>query len=147
MPVLRELAHRPRKGDDVKLSRQASKELAIHREKVKACVERVEHEIALVPNRLNDSVVDLNAALVDYVAAVEATNAFIGRIGAELRDEFDDKSEKWKDSDAGQSASEMVDAWESGVSYDAIPVKVLVPDFPTPSITVEELDDLPEESE
>lgn len=131
----------------MRISKTTANELRMHRAAVRACVTEIDREIALVPNRLREAVADLNRLLVNYVAAANAANKFVESTGSDLRDDFDNKSDRWKESDAGIAADEMISAWEQGISYDAIPVMVLEPDFPTPSISVEELDELPEESE
>ena len=43
---------------------------------------------------------------------IEEVNSFIQETAGCLREEFDERSEKWQESDAGQEASSMVEAWE-----------------------------------
>ena len=55
----------------------------------------------------------LNAKLGDYRTAIEEATRVSEEIGNRLREEWDGKSEKWQESDAGTSANEMVEQWEN----------------------------------
>lgn len=54
----------------------------------------------------------LKAAVVTYNICVEQVNAFTEQVGARLRDDFDEKSEKWQESDAGDAANVFIECWE-----------------------------------
>jgi|SRR6185503_2787035 len=61
----------------------------------------------------------LNAKLGDYRTAIEEATRVSEEIGNRLREEWDGKSEKWQESDAGTSANEMVEQWEN-VQFDEV---------------------------
>ena len=47
-----------------------------------------------------------------YNALISECEAFRSEIADRLREEWDGKSEKWQDSEVGEDASAMVEAWE-----------------------------------
>jgi hypothetical protein len=57
-----------------------------------------------------------HAAMVEairaYNAALAAAATFAETIATERREEWDGRSERWQDSDAGQNAATFVEEWE-----------------------------------
>lgn len=47
-----------------------------------------------------------------YNKILTEADAFIGEVRDRLQSEFDDKSEKWQELDAGVSAQEMIKEWD-----------------------------------
>ena len=74
---------------------------------VEDALSAVNDEIAAVVNqRLAGPVAKYNAVLAEV-------QSFTETVGADFRDEFDSKSERWQESDAGQAADGLADEWES----------------------------------
>lgn len=91
---------------------------------------------------LSDAVDEFNASLAasrekleaivnDYNETLSKARDFVEDIAQSRRDEWNDKSERWQEGEAGQNASAFVDAWE-GIELDDIEI-----DFPEP---IDELD-------
>lgn len=78
----------------------------------------------------------------DLVAEVEV---FRTKISERLDGEFDDKSDKWKETDAGSSAFEMVEKWQEEVqtieNCEGVEIDLEIPEI------AEALGELPEDSE
>ena len=55
---------------------------------------------------------ELTAAFAFFDEKVEAAEDFRSGIASDIRDAFDNKSEKWQDSDNGQSVGSFADEWE-----------------------------------
>ena len=89
---------------------------------------------------------ELSAAINAYNEHLEEVNGFAQDIASELRGACDERSEKWADSDAGQTACAFVEAWEN-FSIDEFsedePDEVRAPDEDVAEM-LEELTDKPE---
>lgn len=85
----------------------------------------------------------LGRAIRRHNDAVAAARQFVAAVAEDLRDQYDGKSEKWQESEAGQAADAMVTEWEDAALEDVAPVRVLLPDPPH----FEEGLNLPEESD
>jgi hypothetical protein len=108
----------------------------------------LQYERAAISGEFQRTRVALHAAVQDYNIMVERHNRslarareFVETVAAELRDAVDEKSDKWKDSDAGQAAEGMVEEWENARLEDVELLQVLEPDPPH----FEESLNLPEE--
>ena len=55
----------------------------------------------------------VETALAQYNESLGEFRTFVDGIGSGRRDEFDDKSDTWKESDTGSSADEWVSTWEN----------------------------------
>jgi hypothetical protein len=55
----------------------------------------------------------VEAAVSDYNDVVEEAKEFCDEIAEAAQEEIDAKSDRWRDSDKGQEASEWLEAWES----------------------------------
>lgn len=84
----------------IKLTSGERKELAQHIE----LITKLEKNLKTNPQ--------LEANIVAYNAAIEDVRVFAGEVHERMSDEFEDKSEKWQESDAGTAAAEMLEAWE-----------------------------------
>ena len=79
---------------------------------------KVENQEKITQNRIQDAVDDLQAFVEGFQKAVEDAKAFCDDVSARLRDEFDDKSDTWKESDKGQEAESFVSTWEDASFED-----------------------------
>ena len=129
-----------------KLSKVEVKELAAHVSAVTSARHNVEIEFRLFLKLLSTLPNQVNAAIADYNRAAAAAEAFVHGIAEEHRDDYDDRSERWQESDRGQEALAFVEAWES-VSINAIDdIVVLTPDAPEFD-SADEIGALPEGAE
>ena len=83
----------------------------------------------------------LNAEVEAYNARVSAARVVIDDVSETLRAAFDDKSDRWRESDAGQEAEALVDAFEGAYLEYAEPVCIVDPDTcePKASSTIADL--------
>ena len=61
---------------------------------------------------LNTAHAAMLEAIRAYNAALSAATSFAETISTERREEWDGRSERWQESDAGQNASTLVEEWE-----------------------------------
>jgi hypothetical protein len=59
---------------------------------------------------------ELRAATIAYNMALRESHGFVEGIASAARERWDSRSERWQDSDKGQSAATWVEAWESAAS-------------------------------
>lgn len=86
---------------------------------------------------------ELQDAYDTYNGVVEEAQGFVSEIAESRRGEYDDKSERWKEGEAGELASEFVDAWE-GISLEVVELDITIEqDQPEPSHR-DDLEGLPE---
>lgn len=62
---------------------------------------------------------DTNSAIDAYNEVLDEANAFVEEIANRLRDEYDGKSEKWQESEAGTDALAFISDWEE-LSLDRV---------------------------
>lgn len=55
---------------------------------------------------------DYNAAIAEYNNALDTARGFVTDQASEWRGEYDERSEKWQESDKGQDADERIQSWE-----------------------------------
>ena len=58
----------------------------------------------------------------EFTDLVTRFEEFRESVASRLRNEWDSKSESWQEGDAGSSANEFVDAWESADFSDSIDI-------------------------
>jgi len=59
---------------------------------------------------------ELRAATIAYNEQLREAHAFVEGVATAARDRWDNRSERWQDSDKGQSAATWVEAWEEAAS-------------------------------
>ena len=114
-----------------KLTKEEKQELAELRSKAQAEL-----------NNLQDLARDVELAREKYLGARERVAEKVTDIAARFREEFDGKSDPWRDSDKGGETEDFVSTWES-VENDLTDVED-VPAFEDEEF-YETLDNLPEE--
>lgn len=72
----------------------------------------------------------LSAAITEHNGVVQEADEFVRGVAQELDDAYDDKSETWKEGDAGQAAREFIDEWLNADLDDVSRPRVLMPDEP-----------------
>ena len=106
------------------------------RQSIASKFEVFEQVLRLLPEALNELIERHNVSLTD-------AQRFVERVASDARDEWDGRSERWQESEAGQSALAYVEAWEEARLETVKLVTVLLPDAPT----FDENMDLPEEGQ
>jgi len=114
----------------MKISRADAKELATFQQLLRDGRTRINMEFDLLINELTSALALVNAAIEAHNVRVQDAAAFVNRVADGLRDEYDEKSERWQESDAGQQALAMVEAWEEADLNNVPLVAVLEPDTP-----------------
>lgn len=127
-----------------KLTKKQRDAWAAHRK----AVEDLRVEIGELHTKLEEELADkaneINDAIRRYNAAATEAQAFVTEIAEEHRGTYDDRSDTWKEGDAGNSADEFISAWEGlDLSTEVDEVEILVPDAPE----IDEIDELPEEAD
>ncbi len=90
---------------------------------------------------------DVNEAIRAYNLTLLKAEAFATALAEDFRSDFDDKSERWQESDAGQEASNFVEEWE-GFEGSALPeIAILEPELEEKPCHAEALERLPSESQ
>jgi hypothetical protein len=73
---------------------------------------KLEDEIRDYEMQIGALIAKGNEAIGEYNEVVRKAVEFCEVIAADNRNEFDDKSERWQDSDAGMEAASWIDQWE-----------------------------------
>jgi uncharacterized coiled-coil DUF342 family protein len=63
-------------------------------------------------SKVQEAVEEYNGHVQAYNELVNEANGFRSDVASRLQGEYDDKSEKWQESDEAGSAQEFIDAWE-----------------------------------
>jgi hypothetical protein len=79
-------------------------------------VSELQSHLSLLETAINQDPPDskqisTNAAL--FVVSLEEAEQFREEVAERLREEFDERSEKWQESDKGDEVSSFIDEWES----------------------------------
>lgn len=101
-------------------------------------------EIASYNEKLAELGEPVQAAVEAYNDAVQAAKNFADDIASSRQDEFDEKSERWQESDNGCNAQEFINAWEGVDDSEAeveLPEEIAEPDLDVS----EEFSELPDE--
>lgn len=72
----------------------------------------------------------VNKAIGSYNAEAAHVAEFVAAVAGRLQDEYEGKSERWQEGDAGQQAREMVDSWDDAGVEPLEEVCVVMPDPP-----------------
>lgn len=82
-----------------------------------------------------------NAAAV-FTVVVNEAEEFRDEVATRLREEFDNRSEKWQESDAGDEASGLIDEWESA-DFSSCDLDLLDPEIDGLESYADDLEALP----
>lgn len=90
---------------------------------------------------------DVNEAIRAYNLALSKAEAFATGVAEDLRSDYEEKSERWQEGEAGQQANDFIEEWE-GFEGSALPeVAILEPELEEKPCHAEALDSLPTESQ
>jgi hypothetical protein len=98
---------------------------------------------------IEDAYAEINAALAPYNEIVEEARGFVEDIASEREGEWDDKSERWQESDRGQAARDWFEQWRSAAECEIETIDDLEPTVPefNPVDVSDLLENLPVEME
>ncbi len=129
----------------MRIGKKEAKALADHIDRLKSTAHVVDMMGTELAGILTGVTLRINMAIRDHNAARAAAAVFVSEVHDTLEEEYDEKSDKWKEGDAGSAAAEMVSAWDD-VDLDPLDlVHVLMPDLPKPDF--KKLEELPDESD
>ncbi len=113
-----------------------------------AAAKSVEDHFALLLNVTLPAVCGpVNVSIGRYNAALLKASAFAEEVSSELRDDFDGKSERWQESDAGREAEDFISEWE-GFDADKLPeIAIVDPELEEKPCHAKTLEELPSESQ
>lgn len=131
----------------MKLSKAEERRREELAEKLEAAGQEVNARFAELLKLLTDAEHDVNKAIRDYNKILLEAEAFVEGVAEEMRDSFDDKSERWQDSDKGQSAAAFVEEWEQFEASELREVAILMPELEEEPCHATELRELPAESD
>jgi uncharacterized membrane-anchored protein YhcB (DUF1043 family) len=128
-----------------RLSKKQQRELHVLRANLAASQAIVEAEEEALETHLLEATSLLNGAIRHYNSVLILVRSFVAAFAEEAREEFEDRSERWQESDAGQAAQSFIEEWEQAVESldDLAEIKIVMPD----ALAFPDLDDLPEEAE
>jgi hypothetical protein len=91
----------------------------------------------------------INGLISAYNVVLGELRTFIEATAEEFRDTIDEKSDRWRESEAGEASTAFVEQWETtaGELTDLEPIEFVEPDAPEIHAIEIELDGLPEEAE
>lgn len=113
---------------------------------LKALKDKVEDKIACANTEIEGIVEDVNIHVRSLGMAIADLSTFIEETASEWREEYEEKSDKWKEGDKGSAADSFISDWEniSLATYD---------DLTLPELELEEeldldaVENLPQEVE
>lgn len=90
---------------------------------------------------------DLNEAIRLYNAVLAKAQVFSSALAETFRESFDEKSERWQEGEAGQSADSFIQEWEEFKTDALDEVFIVQPELEEEPCHAKALDSLPSESE
>lgn len=85
-----------------------------HIDKLRALATDIETAIKTADTAIEAALEAVQARINDYNAALAEAEPFVEGVAERLEAEYDEKSEKWQDSEKGQDARALVDEWQGG---------------------------------
>jgi hypothetical protein len=96
-----------------KLSKQELELRDQHVEKLERAWSNIEQAISSYNQVTNEELREpVEKAVADYNEVLGGAKEFAEKIANRMDGEFDEKSEKWRDSERGQAAAELRDTWQ-----------------------------------
>lgn len=128
----------------IKVTKQEQKEHAALAAALQEHSERVEQEFASLLVVLGAVTASLNYAIKARNEVAKKAAAFAEGVHDRLSDEWDEKSERWQEGDAGQEAQSLIEEWDSVTVDEIQEVEIVKPELEG-DIGWEEFRDLPHE--
>lgn len=114
----------------MRLTKAQAAKLAEHQRVLRADRELLEARFIDLLAKIGAARQEFNLTVRDHNVHVAAARAFVTATAEALRDDLDSRSDRWRESEAGQAAEDMVQEWEDAALHDVEPVQVLEPDRP-----------------
>lgn len=95
-----------------RLSKEEAKTLSKHSEKLAQLSGQLDVTIVEYNETVTGLRSEVEEAVTEYNTALAEAREFCSQIAAQGQEDFSDKSEKWQESDSGQSAEEWISSWE-----------------------------------
>lgn len=131
----------------MRLSKQQERERAALVKRLADAGRLVEVRFAALVSELAELTAPVNEAISAYNLLLLEAAAFAEAIGEDCRAAFDEKSERWQESDRGQEAESFISEWE-GFDADALrEVAIIEPELEEKPCHAKALEDLPSQSE
>jgi hypothetical protein len=89
----------------------------------------VRERFAALLEYLSVAAVPVNEALRSYNEAVKQAEAFAAEVASELREAVEEKSDRWKESDAGQAAESFASEWEEFAARPIPQIHIIDPEL------------------
>jgi hypothetical protein len=127
-----------------RLSKRQAAELADYSRALRIERANIADEFARVMDVIRDEIGNLNECFIaPHNETIQKAAAFVESVAEEFRDVYDERSERWQESEAGQQALAFVEEWENARLEEVDSCRFLTPDGPY----FEESLNLPERSE
>ncbi len=116
-----------------------------HMDALKASSETVEEAIDQYNQTMQEAWEKIEEAVSSYNEAIAQASEFKEEVYSEAQEYYDERSEKWQESDKGQSYQEWIDEWEADLDEIEVeqPDELEVPDMEA-SDSLENLPDEPD---
>lgn len=126
-----------------------SKQDAERRAKEVADLNELKDKVNAAVETYNEKVTELKAAVQEavdeYNGALAEARGFVEDVASQAQSEYDDKSERWQESEKGMSVAEWISEWESAELEDielTFPDDLALDDIEHPDV----IENLPEEA-
>jgi hypothetical protein len=131
----------------VKLSRAEEKLRAELVAELAAAGKLVDYRFRELLGKLKAAPEDLNEAIRNYNILLVKARVMTEALAETFRDSYEEKSDRWQESEAGQNAEAFCSEWESFEPTPIPEVALLEPELEEKPCHAEELDSLPNQSE
>lgn len=131
----------------MRLSKQQEKQRADHVDALKKAEEAVRGKFAELTAKLADLTGPVNDAIRSYNSALSDAEGFARETAEAFRETCDEKSDRWRESEAGQSADSFTQEWEAFEASELEEIEIVEPELSEEPCHAEALGSLPAESE
>lgn len=127
----------------MKLTKQEQKEHADLFKELTAANAKVADAFEALLDSLRSAPEALNGELTTRNKIVTRINEFVTNVHDRLEGEFDDKSERWQEGEAGQAAQGLIEAWGNVEMAEAEEVEIVEPELE--DVDADDFENLPHE--
>jgi uncharacterized protein YukE len=126
-----------------RLSKDHQKQIGELASKLRSIGDNLTAEIEKFNDQLQEMRESIESDLTDYNEAIDEANQFRDDIHSNMSDYFDERSDKWKEGEAGGSYESWMDQWSNEFENAEVtfPDKIELPELST----ADQIDDLPPE--
>lgn len=102
-----------------KLSKEQLAERSALAESLRAAAQNITDAVDTYNQTVLEAQTPVQQALTAYNEVVEKAKVFANEVAEELQGEFDERSEKWQESDAGESFQGWITEWDNATLDEA----------------------------